>query len=64
VTYTYIKNSIPAIAEEFETPETKVKMNAERNKGAYVMGSDAMDINKLLSKSQTLARNTRKEADK
>jgi transposase len=64
VTYTYIKNSIPAIAEEFETPETKVKMNAERNKGAYIMGSDAMDINKLLSKSQKLAHNTRKEADK
>ena len=61
VTYTYIKNSIPAIAEEFMSPEVKSKINEERNKGAYIMDTNAMDISKLLSKSQDLARNTRKE---
>jgi transposase len=61
VTYTYIKNSIPAIAEEFMSPETKAKINEERNKGAYVMDANAMDISKLLSKSQDLARSTVKE---
>ena len=64
VNYTYIKNSIPSIAEEYMTPEAKSKINAERNKGAYVMAADAMDINKLLSKSQTLAHNTGKEGQK
>ena len=61
VTYTYIKNSIPSIAEEYMTPEEKAKMNAKRNKGAYVMDADAMDINNLLSKSQNLAKSTGKE---
>ncbi|SHK37516.1 Mu transposase domain-containing protein [Hespellia stercorisuis] len=61
VTYTYIKNSIPAIAEEFTSPETKAKINEERNKGAYVMDASAIDINKLLSKSQDLARTVGKE---
>lgn len=61
VTYTYIKNSIPAIAEEFKTPEDKAKINTERNKGAYVMDSSAMDLKKLLSKSQDLAHGAGKE---
>lgn len=63
VNYSYIKNSIPAVAEDIGTPEERSKINAERNKGGFVMGSDAMDVGNLLSKSQKLAQNTGKEED-
>ena len=36
---------------------------AERNKGAYVMGEDSMDIDNLLSRSQSLAQSKRKDGD-
>lgn len=61
VNYTFIKNSIPAVSEEIGTPEERSKLNVERNKGAFVMTSDAMDVENLLSKSQKLVKNPEKE---
>lgn len=63
VTYTFIKNSIPAIAEEWGTSSLKHKVNEERNKGAFVMSTGAMDIGNLLSRSQKLAQHAEKEGD-
>lgn len=60
--YTFIKNSIPSVAEDFVTPDTKVKINESRNKGGYIMSAGAMDVDNLLSKSRNLA-NKGKEAD-
>jgi hypothetical protein len=39
-------------------------MNEERNKGAFVMGSEAMDINTLLTRSQPLAKSKGKGGGK
>ena len=39
-------------------------MNEERNKGAFVMGADSMNISKLLSRSQNLARGNGKDGSK
>ena len=55
VTYTFIKNSIPAIAAEMMTDEDRRKLNDQKNKGAYVMSADASDIGRLLAKSKALA---------
>lgn len=60
--YTFIKNSIPVVAEDFGTPDNRMKINAHRNKGAYIMSAEAMDVDNLLSKSSNLA-NKRKEAE-
>lgn len=60
--YTFIKNSIPVVAEDFVTPDNRMKINAHRNKGAYIMSAEAMDVDNLLSKSSNLA-NKRKEAE-
>lgn len=60
--YTFIKNSIPVVAEDFVTPDNRMKINAHRNKGAYIMSDEAMDVDNLLSKSSNLA-NKRKEAE-
>ena len=54
-TYTFIKNTIPVVADELGAAGYNTALNDERNKGAYVMGADAMDINTLLSRSQSLA---------
>ena len=60
VTYTFIKNSIPAIAEEL-TDHTEVsRRNEDKNKGAYVMSSASADINRLLAKSQSLVEQAQK----
>lgn len=61
VTYTYIKNSIVGIAEEVGTPDERTKLNEKRNEGAFIMNTDAMDVDNLLSKSQRLACEMRKE---
>ena len=53
-TYTFIKNSIPAIAEELTDSTEISQRNEEKNKGAYVMSSASADINRLLAKSQSL----------
>ncbi len=55
VTYTFIKNSIPAVAAEMMTDADKRRLNDQKNKGAYVMSADASDIDKLLAKSKALA---------
>lgn len=53
-TYTFIKNSIPAIAAETMTDADRRRINAEKNKGAFVMGASASDLDHLLAKSQQL----------
>lgn len=63
ISYTYIKNSIPAIAEDLCTPQERSMINEERNRGGFVMGAEAMDVANLLSKSQKLAQTPGKEAD-
>ena len=55
VTYTFIKNSIAAVADEMGTTGYNTKLNEERNKGGFVMDSHAGDIDRLLSKSSKLA---------
>lgn len=60
VTYSFIKNSIAAVAEEIGTGGFNTKLNEERNKGAFIMDSHAWDIDKLLLKSSKLVG---KEAD-
>ena len=60
--YTFIKNSIPVVAEDFVTPDNRMKINANRNKGAYIMSAEAIDVDNLLSKSRNLA-SKRKEAE-
>ena len=60
--YTFIKNSIPVVAEDFVAPDNRMKINANRNKGAYIMSVEAMDVDNLVSKSRNLA-SKRKEAE-
>ena len=62
VSYTYIKNSIPAIADDLSTPQERSRINEERNRGGFIMESDAMDVVNLLSKSRKLAQTPGKEA--
>jgi Transposase and inactivated derivatives len=64
VNYTFIKNSIPGIAEDIGVSGYNTAMNEERNKGAFVMGADSMNISKLLSRSQNLARGKGKDGSK
>ena len=61
VTYTFIKNSIPVVAEDMGTSGYNTKINEERNQGGFIMSSEAMDINNLLSRSQKLAQKPGKE---
>ena len=53
-TYTFIKNSIPAVAAETMTDADRRRINAEKNKGAYVMGSEASSLDRLLERSRQL----------
>lgn len=62
--YTFIKNSIPVIADDLGASGYNTAINEERNKGAFVMGAESMDINKLLSRSQKLAHGKGKDGDK
>lgn len=62
VTYSFIKNTISAIADEKGPDGFNTKLNDERNKGAFVMGQSAMDVGKLLSRSMKLATDSDKEA--
>lgn len=55
VTYTTIKNTIPACAEELGKAGYASRINEERNAGAFVMSSEASDIERLLSRSRDLA---------
>lgn len=60
-TYTFIKNSIPVVAEDMGTSGYNTKINEERNQGGFIMSSEAIDINNLLSRSQELTRKRGKE---
>ena len=60
--YTFIKNSIPVVAEDFVAPDNRMNINTNRNKDAYIMSAQAMDVYNLLSKSRNLA-SKRKEAE-
>jgi len=62
-TYTFIKNSIPAIADELMDAADHTRINEEKNRGAYVMSSSATDINHLLAKSQALVEKASKGGD-
>ena len=53
-TYTFIKNTIPAVANEMGVEVRKGGV-APAEKGGYAMNSDATDIDKLLSRSKELA---------
>lgn len=64
ISYTFIKNTIPTVAEDIGSAGFNTKINEERNKGAFVMDSHAGDIDNLLSRSSRLAAGSRKEADK
>lgn len=55
ISYSFIKNSIAAVAEEIGSAGYNTKLNEERNKGAFVMSPHAGDIERLLSKSSKLA---------
>ncbi len=50
--YTYIKNTIGAIAEELKISTSKEN---ERNKNGFTMSPKATDVDTLLARSQTLA---------
>lgn len=61
ISYTFIKNSIAAVAEDIGAKGYNTKLNEERNKGAFILDSHAGDISTLLSKSSRLAENDGKE---
>ena len=61
ISYTFIKNSIPAVAEDLGSTGYNTKLSEERNQGAFVMNPHAGDIDKLLYRSSQLAAVHRKE---
>ena len=61
ISYSFIKNSIAAVAEEIGTSGFNTKLNEERNKGAFVMSPHAGDLERLLSKSSKLIEEVRDE---
>lgn len=62
VTYTFIKNTIPVVADDLGDEGLKSK-NKSTSRGGYEMGTEATDINRLLSRSQDLADKQRKEGE-
>ena len=60
-TYSFIKNSIAAIAEELSASGIESNPDNNRNEGAFVMAPEASDLENLLSKSQALVQKSRKE---
>lgn len=62
MTYSFIKNTISALAKEHADSDSMSKINQERNRGAFVMKPQTMDVEHLLSRSQNLARRGEKEA--
>ena len=63
VNYSFVKNSIAAVAEELGDEAQHRRDNELRNQGAYVMSSRASDVETLLSRSQYLAQHDGKEVD-
>lgn len=64
VNYTYIKNLIPAVTETLGTEGYNTKLNDERNRGAFIMDASTMELDRLLSRSQDLAKRSGKGGDK
>lgn len=64
ITYTFVKNRIATVAGELGTEARARAVNEARNKGAFVMSAESMDISNLLSRSQELAQGKRKDGDK
>ena len=62
VNYTTIKNTLPVFAEEMGKAGYNTAANDEKNKGAFVRGSEASDIETLLTRSKDLAAG-RKDGD-
>ena len=60
--YSYIKNSIVAVAEDMESTNASNAISEERNRGAFVMDASKMNVETLLSRSQELAHRKEKEA--
>ena len=60
-TYTYVKNTIGAVAEEFGSSGFNTDKNRKRNEDAYIMDSSYSDMNRLLNRSRALADKARKE---
>ena len=52
------------VAAEMDTEACAKSVNEARNKGAFVMGAESMDINNLLTRSQHLAQGKGKDGDK
>ena len=63
-TYTYIKNTIGAVAEELGAEGYNTDKNKKRNEGSYIMDSSYSDMEKLLNRSRTLADQSGKEAQR
>ena len=63
VTYTFVKNRIAIVSAEMDTEACAKSVNEARNKGAFVMGAESMDINNLLTRSQHLAQGKGKDGD-
>jgi hypothetical protein len=61
ISYSFIKNSIAAVAEDIGTAGFNTKLNEERNKGAFVMNPHSGDIERLLKRSSILAGEVRNE---
>ncbi len=64
VTYTFLKNTIPVVAEELGASGYNTSQNETRNKGAFVMDAASMDLERLLSRSQSLAQAKKKDGDR
>lgn len=64
VTYTFLKNTIPVVAEDLGASGYNTSQNETRNKGAFVMDAASMDLERLLSRSQSLAQAKKKDGDR
>lgn len=60
-TIIFIKNSIVAVTEEIGNADFNTKLNEERNKGTFVMSSYVRETDRLLFKSNKLARKVHNE---
>ena len=58
------RNISSSVADDLGAAGYNTAANDERNKGAFVMGAEAMDINTLLSRSQSLAQSNGKGGEK
>lgn len=60
--YTFIKNTIPVVAEDMgKSGYNQSSKETVANRGGFVMRPEATDINSLLSRSQRLANEQKKE---